>query len=268
MLKGFICSDSQRIDVVECLDKCRLGRRCLTLPTLYEAAKDRPWNGNPSTTQLLNPFRQSYLKIKYDYWIKPEDRAFAILGVRHHAILEKSARLHDLMAELQLKGDTEITGILDLLEPHESLPGAFVLTDYKTWGAAAVVKFDTKSDVVYQLNHYRVLVNRILAPDYVERLQVQVTVRDGGTKSAYAAGIEKRILILEVPIMADDFVLKYFDERSAKFLSYVNGNMLPPICEDTWAGRRCRGYCDVFENCPEGRKIHNLPALAGAIGRE
>jgi hypothetical protein len=236
-------------------------RRCLTLPTLYSLSYDREFTGTFSTTQLLNSFRISYLRIKSDYWIKPEDRAFQILGVRHHAVLEKSAKLHDLMAELKLKGDTEITGILDILEPHETIPDAWVMTDYKSWGSSALIRFDNKHDVVYQLNHYRILADKVLAPGYVERLQVQVTVRDGGTQSARQNGVKERIKILDVPIMADAFVTKFFDERAAALMGYIDRNELPPMCEDTWNGRRCNGFCEVYESCPQGRKVHNLPAM-------
>jgi hypothetical protein len=261
MLRGFICPDGERIDRLECIEKCRIGRRCLTLPTLYELSQEREYNGHFSTTQLLNPFRISYLRIKSDYWIKPEDRAFQILGVRHHAVLEKSAKLHDLMCELKLKGDTEITGILDILEPHESIPDAWVMTDYKSWGSAALIRFDNKHDVVYQLNHYRLLANKVLAPGYVERLQVQITVRDGGTKAAYANGIKERIKILDVPMMADAYIAKFFNDRAVALGGYIDRGELPPMCDDTWNGRRCQGFCETYESCPEGRKIHNLPVI-------
>jgi hypothetical protein len=261
MLRGFICPDKERVDKDECIEQCRMGRRCLTLPTLYSLAWDREYKGTFSTTQLLNPFRISYLRIKSDFWIKPEDRAFAILGVRHHAVLEKSAKLHDLMAELKMKGDTEITGICDLLEPHESIPDAFVLTDYKSWGSAALTKFSNQHDAVYQLNHYRILANNVLKPGYVERLQIQVTVRDGGTKMAYSNGVKERIKILDVPMMADSFIIKFFDTKKQTLTGYMDSNTLPPVCEDNWGWKRCHNFCEVFESCPEGRRIHNLPVL-------
>jgi len=258
-LKGFICPDSQRILKDECLDKCRLERRCLTFPTLWQISQDRVFNGQFSTTQLLQPYRISYLKITTDYWIIPEDRAYQLLGIRHHAVLERSARLNGLMTELKLKGDTEITGILDLLEPHETIPGAFVLTDYKTWGAYKVASFDSRNDAVLQLNHYRVLANPILQPDYIERLQLQVTIRDGGTQIARQYNIKERIKILPVPVMQDKDVISLFSTKAKELRGFLDRNELPPLCNETWKGKRCQSFCEVYESCPEGRRVHNLP---------
>ena len=41
MLKGFYCPDNEPIEVEDCLQKCRLGERCLTLPTLRLLSKER-----------------------------------------------------------------------------------------------------------------------------------------------------------------------------------------------------------------------------------
>ena len=50
----FQCPDGAEIAIGNCLATCRLGRRCLTLPTLIKIASgERPWTGTPSTTMLL-----------------------------------------------------------------------------------------------------------------------------------------------------------------------------------------------------------------------
>lgn len=262
MLKGLICPDNERITRDECITKCRMGRRCLTLPTIYATSKDREWQGKPSTTQLLQPFRLSYLKIKHDYYVRPEDRAFQILGVRAHAVLELNAKLAGLMNEMKLQGRTDITGILDLLEPDEQIENGYVLTDYKTWASAKIKNFTPQDQTVFQLNHYRLIVDEILSPGYVTRMQIQIIVRDGGTQSAYVNKVTKRIATLEIPFMQNQYIQEYFDERAAKLLSYINGDTLPPVCDENWNWKRCKDYCECFEFCPEGRRIHNLPQVA------
>jgi len=40
-LEGFYCPDKELITVQECLSKCRMGERCLTLPTLKLISQER-----------------------------------------------------------------------------------------------------------------------------------------------------------------------------------------------------------------------------------
>lgn len=91
-LAKFRCPDGANIDIPKCLDKCRLGNRCLTRSTLAVIAQDRPWTGVPHVTQLLNGTMLEYLKISNPYTIDPKSRAFALLGSSHHKLLEVGTR--------------------------------------------------------------------------------------------------------------------------------------------------------------------------------
>ena len=119
----FECPDGITRPIVECLEACpRSDGRCLSLPTLHEIGRSREWGGVPSTTQLLNPTRMEYLKIKCDYAVNPFESAYALLGTRHHQRLEAVAkRIEGLVAEKKLEADevAQHSGILDLLEPDE-----------------------------------------------------------------------------------------------------------------------------------------------------
>jgi len=269
-LAGFICPDGQRVEKEDCLVSCRLGRRCLTLPTLMACGQDREWTGKPSTTQLLSGLRLAWLKIKRDYFIEPQGRAFALLGVRHHAKLEEFAKVAQLVTEHKLDGD--ITGIVDLLEPETDDGGAYILSDYKTWGSYSLVKAREGDfgDALMQLNHYRVKLERDEAlaemlgqPLKISRLQLQVTIRDGGTYIAKNRGVEEKIVLLDVPKLDDDEVLNFFSGRAADLLAYINKDEMPPVCTipENWNWKRCKGFCDVAEHCPEGRKINKLGAI-------
>ncbi len=121
-LKSFICPDGVMRQTSDCLAQCpRKEGRCLSLPTLTELGNAREWTGTPSTTQLLNPTRLEYLKIVHDYAIDPFERAFALLGTRHHRRLELVAkRIEGLYAEKKLGLDKDISGVLDLLEPIDN----------------------------------------------------------------------------------------------------------------------------------------------------
>lgn len=266
-LTNFRCPDGITRPIKECLDGCpRPEGRCLRLPTLYEISRDRHWIGKASTTQLLNPTRMEYLKITKDYTIDPKGRVFALLGSRHHYKLEMAGRkLEGIEVEKHLDGDD--TGILDLLEPDELKDGWYVLTDYKTWGSYAVAKFmgiaDNSGDyerhqTTLQLNNYRIKVEALNFP--VSRMLIQCTVRDGNTKTAHINKIEDPMPMIPVERLDDTVVREYFLTKSFALLSALDKRQTPELCpyEERWSGRRCRGYCDVSNFCPEGAMINKV----------
>ena len=119
-LRYLNCPDGVRRHINVCLDKCpRPEGRCLSLPTLISVSRQREWTGKPSTTQLINGTRLAYLQIVHDYAVDPFDRAFALLGTRHHMRLEKVAQTLNALSEEKMDGDD--TGILDLLVPDETV---------------------------------------------------------------------------------------------------------------------------------------------------
>lgn len=261
-LRFFNCPDGITRPITECLEKCpRPEGRCLSLPTLHEVAFDRTWQGKASTTQLLNPTRMEYLKINKDFAIAPKDRAFALLGTQHHRRLEIiTKKIKELEAEKRLSSDTN-TGMLDLLEPDN---GKWILTDYKTWGSYSVLKIkDPESyerlTASLQLNDYRLMAESLGFE--ICKMQWQITVRDGGTKSAYANKIEDRILTIEAERLDNDFVTDYFYTKNKALLEALDKNELPELCnyEERWNGRRCKGsLCEVHMFCPEGAKVNKI----------
>lgn len=266
MLKYFICPDGSKIEIAQCLDRCpRPEGRCLSLPTLHSVGSTRPWKGKPSTTQLLNPTRQEFLKITKDYAINPFDMAFALLGTRHHSRLEIVAKkLKGVNAELYLEADT--TGILDLLEPDPQIEDHFILFDYKTWGSFAVAKHISKTNGYYekwqaelQLNNYRWMAEQLGFA--ISKMFIQVTVRDGGTFTARNNGIEEKMLVLPINRLEDNVVREYFLTKSFRLIQYVDNDIMPNLCdyEERWNGRRCKGsLCEVHMFCPEGAKVNKV----------
>jgi len=256
--------------IADCLEMCpRSEGRCLSLPTLTEIGHTREWTGKPSTTQLLNPTRLEWLKIKRDYVIDPFDMAFALLGSRHHRMLESVANtIEGLIAEKKLGGDEAATntGILDLLEPDELNEGFWKLTDYKTWGAYSVAKIVGIKDngevdrrqTELQLNDYRVKAETLGFP--ISRLFVQCTVRDGGTFSAKNMGVHFKICLTQINKLPDDEVTEYFIDKAQALLETLESDTMPPLCdyESRWGNRRCKGFCPVMPFCPEGAAMNNV----------
>lgn len=286
-LRFFDCPDGERRPIEDCLTHCpRPEGRCLSLPTLVSISQQREWTGKPSTTQLINGTRLAYLQITEDYAIDPFDRAFALLGTRHHARLEKVTQKLNALGEEQLGGS--ITGILDLLVEDELTEGeAYELWDYKTSGSYKVVKclglvgrkapsgetyqktgrwgnagdpktatiWEPKANAVdmweweYQFNHYRTKVELLGFP--VSKMFAQVTVRDGGTITATSRGITQSIYKIPIRHIPDEVITEYFQRKFVALQDALVSQTMPPPCDpdESWNGRRCRGFCDVAEFC-------------------
>ena len=253
-LRYFYCPDKRKINIAECLKHCPCTEgRCLSLPTLLEISWERPIGDTFSTTQLLNGTRMEYLKITQNYCINPYERAFALLGTRHHRQLDKIAKKLNALSEEKLQG--EVSGILDLLVPDETTEEErYELWDYKTSGSykvALALKAEAK-DWVLQLNNYRIMVEECGFP--VSRMINQATVRDGGTYIAKQRGLDKNIYLISVRRLLDDEVRQYFVQKDRLLRNALENKKLPPLCskEETWEGRRCKKYCDVRELCKKG----------------
>lgn len=261
-LTQFICPDGQRIDTQQCISACRMPRRCLSRATLAYLAKDRIWDGTPHVTNLLNGTMLEWLKINRDYAIRPQDNAFALLGSSHHKLLEV-----DEGAEIHLNHGW-IQGTLDLVE-HES--DGLVLTDYKTYGSYRVARllgivkenkqFRVDSDIIddhserMQLNMYRIMYETHTGRS-IARMQLQVTVRDGGLQAAWSRGVMGKMYMVPIAIMPDADVEKVFLLKAAALQSAL-GSTPVDYCtdEERWHDNRCKGYCPVNEYCGYGRAL-------------
>jgi len=284
MLKWFVCPDDEQVLIEECLNRCRMGERCLTQPTLRYLSKEREWSGEPSTTQLLNGTMYEFLKLTNDYGIHPESRAFALLGSIHHKTLEEQAKELGLPAEISLTdNDKNIFDLLEVEFDEENLP-IYTLTDYKTWGSFKVAKtlgikvvrevdepytnkqgkqsirkkkiFEEVSEegdngeVTYQLNRYRY----ILEDKYginVKNLFIQITVRDGGLQVATSRGVDKLIYKRSIADVPRHVIDNYFGEKHRNLLKALEDNEwdMPCTPEERWGGTRCERFCEVAPLC-------------------
>lgn len=159
---GWICPDQQQIKFEECFRVCRMGSRCITLPTLKRMARQRYkviWQCpscdqeittldeiphshqckcqtamklvyKPSTTELINGTRLSLLKLTTNYVLDPQKQAFALLGTKHHEKLEDAEFLMEEKFE-----DETLTGIPDYFDDQEH-----TLYDFKSSGSFKVAK--------------------------------------------------------------------------------------------------------------------------------
>lgn len=288
MLEWFQCPDTKITLAKDCLTKCRMEERCLTLPTLTLIAREREWTGTASTTQLLNGTMYSFLKLTQPYTIDPDSMAFALLGTKHHDSLAEVAKTLNLPSEIPLTdGDRDI---FDLLEPDN---GGWILTDYKTWGSYRVAKClgivksgkqPDPSGEVYkrggawgavgspkmidvfqqmpqeadnwetelQINRYRIMLeDRGLT---INKMRIQITVRDGGLMVARGRGVERNTYMVPVKRLPDEEVKDYFLAKATDLKQALADAKWDTPCNNVecWDGVRCAQYCEVALFCPKG----------------
>ena len=170
---------------------------------------------------------------------------------------------------------------------------SWVLSDLKTWGSWKVArvlgiqKFDNGTevytdkagrkrsktiyrfeehpelgdwfDVGMQLNRYRVLIEEYFP---IDRMQIQITVRDGGLQVVTSRGITELIYVREINKINDEEVKEFFIEKQARFDEALDiGEEVLQIpgglctLHERWDDNKCKRYCEVKQFCPHGRLI-------------
>lgn len=289
----FICPDGQRTAISDCLSTCRLasdfeGGRCLSKRTLLAMSEQREWNGVPSATMLLNGTRESFLKIKKEYAIDPQQVVFAIFGTGCHMYLEQFITSDKMSAEVRLQDPTgTYSGQYDCYDEKEK-----ILYDVKTYGSYKTAKvmglqkrkepildehgnqrkykngkkmyrvwFEvghrSNFEVAVQLNAYRIMLENI--GKQVDKMLVEVFTRDAGTFSATDRGITTNAQLLRVNHISDRWIQRYFLTKARQLISSLKKNELPEPCSyrERWGGQKCKGYCAVWEFCDVGRALRN-----------
>ena len=291
---GFVCPDGLTATLKDCFTECRIKDelpcgRCKALPYLRKAASQREWTGEPSTTQLMTGTREAWLKITRDYYINPDDRAFAILGTSAHGILDRfghgdhltEERLRDeicsgafdfydgdseTLYDYKTSGSYKIQGALGMGYTDEPETDPFteevlVKTRGKNKGQAKTKRVWNNDDIAtrgttlldfsIQLSNYRDKLKAVLPEGYtVKRLAIQFIARDGGLMVSTKRGIEQKAPLVPVNGISSHWIRKYF-ARKRELLFKALQDDHSPICRhrERWYGRKCQQYCDVREAC-------------------
>ena len=284
-LKGFKYPDG---DVVSLEDVSRgnvdIERMGVSLPTLLHMSSDRDPDRKPSTTELIQGTCQAFLQRTRDYYIYTDDNAFSLAGTLHHLKLEESSSiLSRLGSEIPLEA-VGITGIVDLYDKETK-----TLVDYKFSGSYKIAKClgvqtrhgyhptevykrsgrwgkkgepkkvkrywknPEKADLEdwsWQINMYRLMLQS--QGRQVDKMYVQMIVRDGGVAASRDRGIDRNIYLIEVPYIHDDHLKERFTSKRDLLLESLESREIPDKCSDseTWGGIKCERFCPVREFCP------------------
>jgi hypothetical protein len=288
-LKHFVCPDTIKIRVEECLKEsgCRMRNRCATRSYLRLIASERPWNGKPSTTQLIQGTMQAFLKLTQNYAVSPDQRAFMIHGTKVHNNLETSDDEFSFLEERFEGKDTPETGISDVFEIENDKS---ILADYKTSGSFKVAKAlgfyvdteetgeifktgkrkgeaktrqilkrdDTKIDRwewELQLNKYRIELEK--RGFKVDELKIQCIVRDGNTFIARSRGVFRNVYYFNITKIPDEQILAYFEGKRQALFEALKFGEWKTVCsaKENWDGLKCANYCEVAEFCPLGKYL-------------
>jgi hypothetical protein len=234
-IKGFTYPDGEKVGIDKVVSgEVDVERMGIALPSLIQMTQERDPNRKPSTTELLNGTCQAYLERITDYYIDPQSRAFSLAGTLHHEKLENSAAvLSRLESELPL----EHFGWGKKGQPKR-MKQFYIdenTIDFGDWG--------------WQLNFYRLLLEKNNYP--VDKMLMQLTVRDGGVQIARERGVDRNIYLLEVPKIHDDHLTNKFLSKKVSLESALSSGVMPEQCteEERWGGNKCRNYCPVSDAC-------------------
>lgn len=246
MLDEFICPDGTKIKVKECFRDCPKKQRCVPLPVLYRLGKTRDrskMGGLFSVTEIINPFRYTYISLLYPYAESPLDGIWKVLGSAGHYFLDQDFEY--VLTEERLSNGLW-TGQID------AYTEGGVLYDYKfvsVWKTANWQPLP-RDPWTIQLNAYRELLEN--AGFSVKEMRVVLFSRDWRKWEAkrednYPAPL---VEIVVPKVNVRDFMLG----RIMLLYWFLGNRILPPYCDEVWKGeapygKRCEEYCSVKEVC-------------------
>jgi uncharacterized protein YukJ len=259
------------------------------MPYLRNACKDRKWKA-VTPSQAFNGPRFIYLKEMVEYAEDPHDKAFAILGTGSHDKLSVHRLVRGFVSEQGfddglikgipdiLEPDESNVGFYILYDYKTS--GSFkvalalgltqvqvpIIDDYghpvllktgknkgmpKTkqgWKVDLEKGLKDILDWSYQMNRYRILVESEGFP--ISRMVVQCIPRDGNTYIAKNRGVDKNVILVDIPRLDDQMILDHYANLQAEINeAFATGRARICNSKESWDGRKCKGYCPVHKEC-------------------
>jgi len=269
---------------------CPEKERCATLPYLRAVSFDREYKG-VSPSMAGNGPRLIMLKATKDYAIKPHSRTWAILGTSVHGKLSMHKYTQDVLAEETLSegekkgipdvleedefdegyhiltdykafGSFKVAKILGIVKKTVTVLDEKTGEPYRFKSGAKKGQVKTRQEIDYrpdladvrgerlQLNRYRIFFARN-GFDKVNKLRLQILVRDGNTAIAFSRGIMKPLYMVPIQLMDDKEVLDYYRNLEREVSEAIaSGYARKCNSWETWEGKRCsEAWCECYDDC-------------------
>jgi hypothetical protein len=246
-------------------------QRCAPYMFLFKASQDRKpiLDRLPSVTEILSPFRYTYLKQKYDYAEMPKEMIFKIHGSAAHYFLEdEEGAVEHIATELSLTDKKEkFKGTIDC---YDFTRGG-VISDYKFLGKYKIGTYledfnKNALDYKRQINGYRILLEDndysvsgaelncfcrdFRGYEHKQEVANQGKVYKTGNKAGqpYPKPVEP-FYCFPVELYDRNEFREFFYQRIEMLMHYLREDIMPPVCEDRWGDKKCKGYCPPNEYC-------------------
>ncbi len=168
------------------------------------------------------------------------------------------------MTDFKTWGSFKVAKALGIVEIGKKPdPSGEVYKSTGKWGKAGTPKMvaefgqdPSKADNMeanLQLNRYRIKLGE-QHNIYLDYMQLQVIVRDGGTYVADNRGVFEPAYLIPIPVLDDSIVKGYFEFKDKQLhQAFEQGGWTEPCNQsERWDNSRCKDYCEVWNYCPQG----------------
>lgn len=290
MIDEFICPDKKQIKCTDCLESCRLGRRCVpytALKSMWERQRE-PRLDRLSVTEALSPVCYNWMRLKTNGVAEPIDNMYSLIGTLSH--MKHESQDTKLQSETKLE-DNLNTGTCDVILTED---GKTMMRDIKTKRIASApytleyteVKHPVKGrkpikkyhieqkgstlnnndDHVLQLNRYKILYEDANPGKTIDELWLDYIFIDWSKlTSPTRYGLTRQCYSVPVPILDREDVLNIYQYKHDAVQSALKngGPNKPCYDEDGFKefgkdGTRCTKYCAYKFECKKYFKAKGI----------
>ncbi len=272
MLTGFKCplQDGKEIVFDYCYKDCP--NKCQPLPLLIALGRGRRVQpGRYSVTEITAPPRVVYLKRRYEYFVKPEDQIFMVLGSGMHEVIEGSKWF---LAELGVNRDYKMEGDCFFEKKVETPSGeATLIGTPDLYVEPERTLYDWKS-IKFYWDGQKLLGGQGVKPEYALQLNMYRWGAFPKAKRLVSVNIIKdwsrqlrdrfqcpKIITVDVPVQPLETIETWIKSRLSTLMEAETGKLCPEPCtpEECWYPKtrewiRCDDYCEVNTFCDEYEK--------------
>jgi hypothetical protein len=280
MFSKFQCPDKKIIRCEDCLDKCRLGTRCVpytALKHMFEHQRN-PNTNLISVTESLNPICYNWMRLTQNGIVEPINNMYSMLGTLSHlkhegsdcklksetylmddintgtcdVILEEDGKL--MMRDIKNKRIANAPYILEYTEIKNPVKGKKPIKKYNIIQKGGKLKGD--DDYVLQLNRYKIMYEEQFNVTIDELWLDYVFIDWSKSSTPKRYGITRQCYSVPVPILPKKTVMDIYQYKYDAIQEALKNNGPDKPCyeEDDFKefgkeGSHCNEYCMYKENC-------------------